>query len=355
MKRCGICKARIAKQNKFCGHCGARQHYEFPKRSPINLIAEWFSGLLRDDLDERFDEACKFVQFGGFDGAVEEVERIAQLKPGNTRFRSILSIFCFGAADERLGLLSMGGPLRDLSRWFSEEGAYKAEEILSCISPDDLGAKPSRTTNSLSHFALDEALNRALEMYDKSIELSPENPESYLARARAFHELADHVLMAFGIFPDYESPYARESQAETFKAGSICLGIDKRPKPKPEELATKILWLYSHAEADYAKASEVDPTNAETYLSLSHVRRQQGKVILADNNRDKALALLNRAISVDGSDSGSYFSRARIFEEVGELTLAIADFEKVLILSDSEFQLSSAKSRIEKLRAKTNQ
>jgi tetratricopeptide (TPR) repeat protein len=314
------------------------------------MILNWFNELFRDNRDERFDETYELLLRGGFEVAIEKVERIVRLKPNNSRFRSRLAMFYLEAANERL---SSG--LSDLSSGWPTDRKYKAEEILSCISPDDFGIGSSKTTYRLIHSNPDEDLRSGLEMYDKSIKLSPEAP-AYLARARAFHTLADHLLRSFGVFPDYESHHTQEPQAETFKAGSVCLSRMSGLKgSKPPDLATKVLWMYGHAEVDYIKASEIDPTNAETYLGLSHVQRQQERVIQADSNRDKALLLLNRAISVDDSDSESYFSRAKVFEEIGELTLAATDFEKVLTLPGSEFQLYIAKSRIKKLRAKVSQ
>ena len=332
------------------------EHYLPAKRNPMTAVIDWFRGFSRDDVDQRFDDACDLARFG-FDAAVKEVESIVRLAPNKRRFRSILSIFYHGAADERIGLHDFVGPLRELERisLSGPQGVHKAEEILSCILPDDLGTEPSQATNSLSHFNLDKALDGALDLYDKSIRLTPNNPDSYLARARAFHELADHVLMAFGIFPDYESPHSREPQAETFGTGNACLGTVKWPEvQKPPDLNAKVLWLYSHAESDYTSALKLDLTNAETHLNMSHVQRQQGKVVQADGHRDRALGLLNKAVGADNSDSESYLKRADIFEETGEFALAIADFERVLTLSTSESQLSSVKSRIEKLKAEAN-
>ncbi|MBI4333971.1 MAG: hypothetical protein HY673_22135 [Chloroflexi bacterium] len=305
---------------------------------------------MRDDLDNRFDEACDRAKFS-FDAAVEEVERVARSEPNiRPRFRGILSIFYLGAANERIGLHSFGGPLNKLrckSDFYGFHENPKATEILALIPSDG----SDESTDIQCNGELDDLLDGALKLYVKSIELTPENPDSHKSRARAFQSLADGLLMSYGIFPDYESPHARVRGDETFKHGGVNLGANILPDaPKPDDLAVKVKCLYGYAESDYATALKLDGTDAETYLNISHVQRQQGKVRQANSHRNKALQLLNKALRADNSDSESYLKRADIFEESGNVALAKADIERVLTLSISDTQIADLKKRIERLR-----
>jgi tetratricopeptide (TPR) repeat protein len=272
------------------------------------------------------------------------------MEPDNARFRSTLSTFYRAAADERIGLQSTDGPLHDL---ISIERAVKANGILSCISSDDLEEGPSQ---SLGYHPLNEALKGAIQLYNKSIDLSIDTPEPYSARARAFQTLADRLLGAFGILPSYQISCTKERKGDNYCDGNMTIGIIIRlVEEKPPGLTRKVQWLYSLAERDYGKTLEIDPSDAEGHLNLSHMKRQLGKLTEANSHLDKALSILNKAINIDRSDLKSHRSRADIFEETGNAKLALADLETVLTLSSTESEISVVNEKIKELKAAIKQ
>ena len=80
------------------------------------------------------------------------------------------------------------------------------------------------------------------------------------------------------------------------------------------------------------------------------MQRQLGKKNETNNNLNKSLAILNKAIQMDSADEQSYSERAEVFEGLGELESAISDLERLLALSTWEFELDRTRRKIEKLR-----
>ncbi len=345
MSKCRSCKAENNNAVKFCVDCGARQVTEGNqprKRNLISGIVDSLGSLFRDRLDNEFDNACELAQFG-FSAAIKEVERVASYDMKRPRFRSILSTLYLCAADETVGLMSFGGPLNEVRQGINLGFGFfanpKAEEVLKCISVD-----------GDSYYELNKALEGAINFYNKGIKMAPNDPNSYYRRARAYHNLADDLLRGYKVSPVYKSPLTRDPKEGQFIFKNIVLGADiQHEVPKPKDLATKVTIIYEWAETDYGTALELDPTDAEVHLNMSHVQRQQGKVVEADRHRNRARTILNRAIRVDNSDTQSYLKRAEIYEETGEFVLAILDLEKVLTLSTSNSEIASTKNSIERI------
>ena len=61
-------------------------------------------------------------------------------------------------------------------------------------------------------------------------------------------------------------------------------------------------------------------------------------------------AILNKAIQADNADAGSYSERAKIFEELGKIELAVSDLERLLTLSTRKYVIDSTRQKIEELR-----
>ncbi len=353
MRKCRICKNRIPEHHKFCSNCGANQDAALSRQGTtytvFSSLGSWLRNLFSEEMDEPVDSALMDLDFGDNDSGLGEIENYALQKPKDRPRQSILAYSYKHAADLRMH--------KQLFGWgYPDE--HQALSILSNICEEDLAASISEITHSRSHLLLNDALNNAISLYDKSIKAKPEDPTFYIGRAFYFRYLAGWLLMAFHIFPNYESPYSQTTHKVPFYTRNICLGmLSERGLNTsiPVDLGAKAIWLYRHAEADYLKSLELDPTNPEIYLRTSHMQRQQGNTIRADINRNKAHALLNRAIDADKSDFESYLLRAGIFEEIGEFSLAIIDIEKAITLSTSEIHLNSIKDRLEKLRKNSPQ
>lgn len=352
MSNCGICQNPVPRHQSFCSKCGARRRFlttKFvAKQGVFARLKSFLKELSRSEAEkeaERHIEAgFNLCQYGGVGAAIPDHEEAVQLSPSPDN-KSILAITYSGAGDERLGKFGFGGPLREL-----ESSAYreeKAEEILFSASKLRQLEEGERLQYSEAYEELDKALNGALTMYDKSVDM--DKRRGYLGRACAFSEVAGRILRVHGIIP---YPLAKNLKGKPVQYGFAQLGICVKEEVPDLQFAVEIVWLYEHAEADYQDALRLDPTDAESYVGLSHVQQKLGKANEATNHLSKALAILNKAIQADNEDEQSYSERAKIFEEFGEIDAAISDLERVLALSTRESGVDATRQRIERLRKK---
>jgi tetratricopeptide (TPR) repeat protein len=321
------------------------------KESVFARLKNFLKELFRSEEEK---EAQRHLEAGfdlgryGFEAALDDHEEAVRLRPSDVN-RSILATTYLGAGDERLGLMTFGGPIYQLTSWTS--GEVKAKEILSWVSKVRQLEGKEFGRYSEAYEGLNKALDGALEMYDNACRTDSTHPTAYQRRARAFHLVADGILMAQGIFPVRFSKHsADQPKGEPIQYGNAQLGICIRKEMPDLDFLVEIMWLYEHAVEDYQTALRLDPTDTESYVGLAHVQQKLGKGEEATNNLNKALAILNRAIQADNTDERSYSKRAQIFEELGEIELAISDLERLLTLSKCEFELDATRQKIEKLR-----
>jgi len=353
----------VPQYQTFCSHCGARRSISFiykrgsTRRNVLTRLKDYFSEVFRSEIEKRFDAACELGRFGA-DAAIPDLEEIVNLKPENSRFREMLVVFYVGAGSERLShpMGFPGGPLEQLRPQFSflsreMEPNTKAKEILSWVSElRQLKRKQSHKYDK-AYAGLDKALNGSLAMFDKSLDIDPNYSRGYSGRASTYQQVADGILMAYGIFPVRFSKHStNEAEYELVQYGDTQLGMCiKRLIPDLEFLA-EVIWLYEQAEEEYKEALRLDPTDTTSCVEMSHVLGQLGKREEATDYIDKALAILNKAILADNADAESYSERAKIFEELGKTELAVSDLERLLTLSTREYVIDSTRREIEELR-----
>ena len=361
MGNCRICQDSVPRYQTFCSHCGTRQTFTTARgsarRNAVSRLKDFFSETFRSETEKRFDAACELARFG-FDAAIPDLEEIINLEPENPRFRGILAVFYVGAGDERLShpMGFPGGPLEELRPEFSLFGREmrantKAKEILSWVTKVRQSEEGEFLQYNEAYRGLDKALNGSLAMFDKSLDIDSNYAHGYSGRASAYQQVADGILMAYGIFPvRFLTHSTNEVEYELVQHGDAQLGMCIKQQMPDLEFLTEIIWLYEQAEEEYKEALRLDPTDTKSCIELSHALRQLGKRNEATDYIDKALAILNKAILADNEDERSYSERAEIFQELGKIELAIADLERLLTLSTSKFELDDTRRKIEELR-----
>ena len=357
MSDCRICQNSVSRYQTFCSKCGARQRVDTTevdiRQGVFARLKSFLKELFRSEAER---EAERHLQAGfnlgqyGFEAAIPDHEEAVRLNPSH---KSVLATTYLGAGDERLSHPGgfPGGPLGELVSFSKISAERKAEEILSWVSKVRQSEEGYAFQLIEAGKGLDEALDGALAMYDSSVRLDRANPHAYSGRARAFHKVADGILMAYSIFPLRSlRRSANERDGKPVQYGNARLGICIRQEMPDLKLGAEIVWLYGHAEEDYKEALRLDSTDTKSCVELSHVLGQLGKRDEATDYFDRALAILNKAILVDNDDERSYCERAEIFEELGEIELAISDLERVLTLSTWEFKLDGTRRKIGELR-----
>lgn len=172
----------------------------------------------------------------------------------------------------------------------------------------------------------------ATESFSAATRVEPGNPHWYSALARGYKHKAD-LKRRGGLSP----------------ATFLFLSQEERAALSPKD-AEQIPKLYEDACENYRLSLSFDPTDASSYMELAQILKQIGREREAIDNLQKALAILNKAIQVDNMDKQSYSDRAGIFEELGEIDLAIADLERELTFSTSQPDIKVTKLIIEGLR-----
>jgi len=64
---------------------------------------------------------------------------------------------------------------------------------------------------------------------------------------------------------------------------------------------------------------------------------------------DDALAEYNKAIELDSNYTSAYFERGELFKRIGKKSKAIADYQKVVSLSNKPETVEAAKRYVEEL------
>jgi len=82
---------------------------------------------------------------------------------------------------------------------------------------------------------------------------------------------------------------------------------------------------YSDAEEAYRHAAELDPKEARAYMSL-------GRVYAAQNNVEKTVAFLLKAIEVKPKYAEAHFNLGLVYLAIGNRPEAVMEYEKLLLL-----------------------
>jgi len=353
MNKCRLCKNNIPKWQSFCTSCGARTVWQpnTSSKSALNLKKSFKNIFVGESEDEAAWE--RHWQFGFSSESFVLIPPILVEDLGNLSSKNKDKIVrrCVVAADERLGNFGFGGVLEKISR-----NAGDADEILSLINDfrkdkeNVFGEPPNILYMATPYSALNKVLNGALFLYDKAVQLEPDNPYLYDSRANAFSHLADCVLIAYGVYPEHrEAHYYEKDEEKLVIYGRAKLGLTRQRELNINKIE-EILWMYDVVNQDYKKTIDLNPTDTASIIRLADIEYKLGNQYEADNYFNKALAVLNKALQADSTDAYSYSERAEVFGKLGEIDLAIIDLENALKHSTDSYYIDGIKSRLDKLR-----
>jgi tetratricopeptide (TPR) repeat protein len=85
---------------------------------------------------------------------------------------------------------------------------------------------------------------------------------------------------------------------------------------------------YALAEADLAKAIELDPTYAKSYYNRGMVYQQQRKL-------DAAMQDYNKSIELNPNLANAFINRGNTYKDMNQFELALADYERAIVLDPS--------------------
>ncbi|CAL1546738.1 unnamed protein product [Lymnaea stagnalis] len=243
------------------------------------------------------------------------------------------------------------GALADLTRVGSTEGADSTLRATALIREGSLRMQRESSDEALSCFTkaekLDndnsdvyhhhgqqllqlEKLDEAITKFDKSIQLSPNFPTSYVQKYYAVHRKA---------IVNENLTYLTEAKT----------GFEKTIAKFPDCSDALILYAqalsdqgkFEEAEKYFKKAQEVQPRNANNIVHRGLMMLQwEGKV-------EKTIELLEEALKIDPTCQYAYEIRGTIEVQRGNLTEAVNAFKKAIDLSNSEGEMAHLFSLME--------
>ena len=215
----------------------------------------------------------------------------------------------------------------------AEEWVSKGEEIIKEDNPSE------------------ENLKKAIEYFNRAIEIYPVSVKAYLMRGLAYSLLNDFERamsdcdFVITNFPnDYHVYYYRgitffnyEMYEKAIDDFDKFIQFIERPGTDPDEVsyaldvyeysvyAHEVLGEHEKALLDFSKAIEIEPGNDLLYFTRGLVYRIMG-------NNEEAVADFTRAIEVNADVGEYYFERAVSLLNLKRFDEALADLDRALLL-----------------------
>ncbi|MCL1495832.1 MAG: tetratricopeptide repeat protein [Pseudanabaena sp. Salubria-1] len=183
-----------------------------------------------------------------------------------------------------------------------------------------------------------EAFDQAIKLKPAFIHLAYYGKGLALSQDKKYQETVDAFDQAVKFKPDFVAAWNRQSMAyvNVNKMDKALFAIDQAIQLQPNNpnlyqkrwLVLLILKKYAEAEIAISKAVDLSP-RASFYSSRGIVYYKQGKLELA-------LADFNKAILIDSKDAQAYNNRGVVYKQQGKLELALADYSQAILI-DSEY------------------
>ena len=121
-------------------------------------------------------------------------------------------------------------------------------------------------------------------MFDRSLDIDPNYSGGHSGRASAYEQVADEILMAYGIFPvRFWTHSDNETEWEPVKYGNTLLGMRIKQLMPDFEFLTEIMWLYEQAEEEYKNLLET------TFRKISYLTDKESVIYVRTDSRQFTL------------------------------------------------------------------
>ena len=185
--------------------------------------------------------------------------------------------------------------------------------------------------------------HRAVDDFSKVISLTPDNPFAYLGRGQAYRSLLvfekaiQDFSTAIGLKPDAAAGAYTERGVTYHNKGDVDKAIEDfnaaiALDPEFVEAYTYRGQAYhdkgevDQAIEDYNEAIRRESEHAEPYTYRGIIYKEQGEI-------DKAIEDHGKAIELDPEFAEAYFNRGQAYYAKNELNKAIADYDKAIQLN----------------------
>ncbi len=180
---------------------------------------------------------------------------------------------------------------------------------------------------------------KALETYKKVIELKPDDAFVYISIGSIYENQGNYkealksYEKALDIYPEYKYNYFNIANVQyqlkdynnAIKSYNTFLETYSQHSESRENLAASYYAVkdYDDAAKQYKILYEKNP---ETFKSFS----QYGLALLNDNNPEKAVEMLEKAISLDSENNSAHLGLAQAYQDLGKNDLSYEQYQIVL-------------------------
>ncbi len=206
------------------------------------------------------------------------------------------------------------------------------------LSPDDERIYGSRGIA----YSFNESYEHALRDFNKALELDPQSSWTYASRGKTYHLLKEYQQAledfdrALELNPNYSWTYANRGktyyilkkyqQAIKDYDRAIALGPDYTWAYAKRGETYRLLNEYQRAIADYDQAITLDPNYAWTYA-------ERGRAYRLIREYQQALADYDHALALDEQNAQAYAGRGETYRLLKEYEKALQDFERALAIN----------------------
>ena len=201
-------------------------------------------------------------------------------------------------------------------------------------------------------FGLKKEHDRAIQDYDKAIELNPEYAEAYDNRGISYEHKGeyDRAIQDFNKAVELDLEYARayynrgnvyaRKEDHDHAIQDYDKAIELNPKYAEAYNNRGISYAhkgeYDRAVQDYGKAVELDPKHAVAYINLGVAYDQKGE-------HNRATQNYNKAIELNPNLAEAYRNRGIAYAKKGEHERANQDFNKAIELNPNNAKAYSSR------------
>ncbi len=169
-----------------------------------------------------------------------------------------------------------------------------------------------RATSAANGTVMEQALQEALQAYDKAVEIDPDNA--------TFLNLKGNTLYQLALFN--KDPEKYNESLETFEKVTQ---INPKFAPAWTGKGTVLAMLgrYNESIDAYDRAIEIDPDSAKAWLMKSEALFELGRY-------DEALDSINRSIEINPRNADALYMKAGYYGETGRIREALQAFNETL-------------------------
>ncbi|HTR34699.1 MAG TPA: protein kinase [Bryobacteraceae bacterium] len=185
------------------------------------------------------------------------------------------------------------------------------------VAPVNAGARRDYSAG-LSALRRDAGVDASIHLLERAVAADPDSPLTYAGLAEA--EWFKYSITGERIWLDRASESVREAQLRD---------LDSAPVHRIAGMLEDNASRYESAEAEYRRATELEPNNSDAYRRLAMVLKQNNQV-------DAALAAYRRAIELEPENYRNHQALGAFYIERADYSEAAAEFQKTVELAPAE-------------------